>query len=101
MQGTAPTSLLTDYDITLFKEGKHFRLYEKLGSHPMKVGKTKGVHFAVWAPNAKKVSVIGDFNGWNKDANPLNVRWDSSGIHEGFIPNIGQGTIYKYSIESS
>lgn len=101
MQGTAPTSFLTDDDIYLFKEGKHFRLYEKLGSHLLKVGKTKGVHFAVWAPNARRVSVIGDFNGWNRQSHPLNVRWDSSGIHEGFIPDIGQGTVYKYCIETT
>jgi 1,4-alpha-glucan branching enzyme len=93
-------SLLTDQDIYLFKEGSHFRLYEKLGSHLTVHEGVKGTHFAVWAPNAEKVSVIGDFNGWNANSHPLEARWDSSGIWEGFIPNIGNGTIYKYSILS-
>ncbi|CRX38222.1 1,4-alpha-glucan branching protein GlgB [Estrella lausannensis] len=100
MQETAPMSLMTDSDIHLFKEGKHFRLYEKLGSRVVSVDGVKGVLFAVWAPNAKSVSVIGDFNGWNGNKNPLFPRWDSSGIFEGFIPHIGQGALYKYRIVS-
>lgn len=94
------TSLLTDEDIYLFKEGSHFRLYEKLGSHVRSVEGIQGTHFAVWAPNAEKVSVIGDFNGWRRDSHPLTVRWDSSGIWEGFVPGVGHGSIYKYHIVS-
>ena len=93
-------SPLTEHDIYLFKEGNHFRLYEKLGSHLMTVNGVNGTHFAVWAPNAKGVSVIGDFNGWNPESHPLTVRWDGSGIWEGFIPGIGNGTLYKYHIVS-
>ena len=93
-------SLLTDHDIYLFKEGNHFGLYEKLGSHLLKVDGVEGTLFAVWAPNAAKVSVMGDFNGWNKDRHHLAVRHDGSGIWEGFIPGLGQGTLYKYSVVS-
>jgi len=93
-------SLLTDHDIYLFKEGNHFRLYEKLGSHIMDVDGVQGTLFAVWAPNAIKVSVIGDFNGWNKDSHHLSIRHDESGIWEGFIPGIAQGSLYKYHIVS-
>ncbi|RYC51551.1 1,4-alpha-glucan branching protein GlgB [Flagellimonas olearia] len=93
-------SLFTEFDIDLFKAGKHFRLYEKLGSHLTEVAGVKGTYFAVWAPSAKSVSVIGDFNHWNADEHKLNVRWDSSGIWEGFIPGVDQGTKYKYKIQS-
>ncbi len=93
-------SLLTDHDIYLFKEGNHFGLYEKLGSHVMSVEGVTGTLFAVWAPNASKVSVKGDFNGWNADSHKLKVRGDGSGIWEGFIPGIGHGTLYKYHIRS-
>jgi len=93
-------SLLTEHDIYLFKEGNHFGLYEKLGSHLMTVDKVQGTLFAVWAPNAANVSVVGDFNGWNRDSHPLAVRHDGSGIWEGFIPALGQGTLYKYFITS-
>ena len=94
-------SLFTDFDIDLFKSGKHFRLYEKLGSHLVEVDGQKGTYFAVWAPSAKNVSVVGNFNHWNKEEHQLNVRWDSSGIWEGFIPNIQHGEVYKYSIVSN
>jgi 1,4-alpha-glucan branching enzyme len=93
-------SLLTDHDIYLFKEGNHFGLYEKLGAHLLTVDGTDGTLFAVWAPNAAKVSVIGDFNGWNSDTHHLSVRHDGSGIWEGFIPGISEGTLYKYFIVS-
>jgi len=93
-------SRLTDYDVYLFREGKHFRLYEKLGAHPMEVDGTAGTLFAVWAPNAERVSVIGDFNGWAPEAHPLAPRWDGSGIWEGFIPGVGHGSLYKYHIVS-
>jgi len=93
-------SLLTDHDIYLFKEGNHFKLYDKLGSRLMTVDGKQGTLFSVWAPNADKVSVIGDFNDWDKKSHPLSVRWDGSGIWEGFIPSIGHGTVYKYYIVS-
>jgi 1,4-alpha-glucan branching enzyme len=93
-------SLFTDFDIHLFRAGKHYKLYEKMGSHIVKNAEnTEGVFFAVWAPNAHKVSVIGDFNGWHKDSHTMSVRLDGSGIWEIFVPNIGQGTLYKYRIE--
>ncbi len=94
-------SLFTDFDIDLFKGGKHYRLYDKLGSHPIELDGIKGTYFAVWAPSAKAISVVGDFNGWNHEEHVLNVRWDSSGIWEGFIPNIGHGEKYKYKIQSN
>ncbi|HMO41178.1 MAG TPA: 1,4-alpha-glucan branching protein GlgB [Saprospiraceae bacterium] len=91
-------SLLTDFDIHLFRQGAHYRIYEKLGSHLIEVEGQAGTYFAVWAPSAKAVSVIGNFNGWNKAAHPLSPRWDSSGIWEGFIPGVGKGTLYKYNV---
>jgi len=91
-------SLFSDQDVFLFREGTHCRLYEKFGSHPTEVEGEKGVYFAVWAPSAKEVNVFGDFNGWNKNSHPLNVRWDSSGIWEGFIPGLKAGEIYKYAV---
>ncbi|ULC59689.1 1,4-alpha-glucan branching protein GlgB [Flaviramulus sp. BrNp1-15] len=94
-------SLFTEFDINLFKSGKHYRLYEKLGSHLVTVDGIDGVYFAVWAPTAKQVSVIGDFNYWMEGEHQLNVRWDSSGIWEGFIPLIGKGSKYKYKIQSN
>ncbi|MBK0368544.1 1,4-alpha-glucan branching protein GlgB [Flavobacterium agrisoli] len=94
-------SLFTDFDIALFKAGKHYRLYEKMGAHFAEVDGVKGVYFAVWAPTAHSVSVVGDFNYWTQGEHLLQVRWDSSGIWEGFIPNLDQGTLYKYKIESN
>jgi len=91
-------SLLTDYDTNLFKAGKYFKAYEKLGSHIIEVDGQWGTHFAVWAPNAEKVGVMGNFNGWNRTSHPLNARWDHSGIWEGFVPGIGKGELYKYAI---
>jgi 1,4-alpha-glucan branching enzyme len=95
-----PFSLLSDFDISLFQAGKHFRIYKKLGSHLVEVEGERGVHFAVWAPNAKRVSVIGDFNRWNPETHILLPRWDNSGIWEGFIPGLGKGTVYKYHIKT-
>jgi 1,4-alpha-glucan branching enzyme len=93
-------SPVTEYDVFLFKQGTHARLYEKLGSHTVTINGTKGTHFAVWAPNAKRLSVIGDFNDWKPGVHQLQPRWDKSGIWEGCIPDIGEGTIYKYHIVS-
>ncbi len=94
-------SLLTEHDIYLFKKGSHYKLYEKLGAHIINDKNKKGVYFAVWAPSASSVSVIGDFNGWNNESHKLGPRWDGSGIWEGFIPNLGKGQVYKYHIVSS
>jgi len=88
------SSLLTSDDLFLFNQGTHYKLYEKLGAHCIE---GQGVAFAVWAPNAREVSVIGDWNGWHAGATPLRAR-DSSGIWEGTIPNIGHGARYKYAI---
>jgi 1,4-alpha-glucan branching enzyme len=101
MTQVIPHSLFTDFDIDLFKAGKHYRLYEKMGSHVIEKDGVKGTYFAVWAPTAKSVSVIGDFNYWVEGTHPLQVRWDSSGIWEGFIPEVAQGATYKYKIHSS
>lgn len=95
---SGPYSRFTDFDIHLFREGKHTRLYEKFGSHVVEHNGVVGTYFAVWAPSARYVAVIGDFNGWDKGSHPMNVRWDSSGIWEVFIPHIGNGQTYKYFI---
>jgi len=92
-------SLITEDDIYLFNEGSHFNLQDKLGSHIVHSGKEEGVQFSVWAPNAKKVSVIGDFNGWDKQSHLLRPR-EVSGIWEGFIPGVQKGDNYKYHIQS-
>jgi len=92
-------SLLSDDDIYLFNEGSHYRLYEKLGAHTTIVGGVEGTYFAVWAPSARQVSVIGEFNGWNKSSHQLHAK-GQSGIWEGFIPGIGNSTLYKFYIVS-
>jgi 1,4-alpha-glucan branching enzyme len=92
-------SLLDEQDLYLFNEGSHVRLYEKLGAHPSSAGGVDGTHFAVWAPNAETVSVVGDFNGWKRDADRLTPR-GSSGIWEGFVPGVSVGTHYKYFVAS-
>ena len=93
-------SLFAGHDIYLFKEGNHFNLYEKLGSRLMTIDGVEGTYFALWAPNAVKVSVVGDFNGWNRESHHLSARLDESGIWEGFIPGVEQGMVYKYHIVS-
>jgi 1,4-alpha-glucan branching enzyme len=87
---------LSEQDIYLFKQGNHFRLYEQLGAHLT----ASGTDFGLWAPNAERVSVIGDFNGWQPDTHSLKVREDGSGIWEGSVAGIGQGTKYKFHIVS-
>jgi 1,4-alpha-glucan branching enzyme len=92
-------TLLTDQDLYLFNEGTHHRLYDKLGAHPLTADGVAGTYFAVWAPNAEHVFVMGDFQGWNKASHPLRPR-GSSGVWEGFVPGVGPGAAYKYSIAS-
>jgi 1,4-alpha-glucan branching enzyme len=91
--------LLTEQDLYLFNQGRDYRAYEKLGAHLTSVGDQSGASFSVWAPNARDVSVIGSFNGWNPLSHPLRVR-ESSGIWEGFIPGVTKGTVYKFHIVS-
>ncbi len=100
MTKVVPFSLLTDFDVSLFRAGKHYRIYRKLGSHLTAVEGQSGVYFGVWAPNARDVAVIGSFNGWDPAAHPLAPRWDVSGIWEGFIPGVKKGDLYKYRIIS-
>lgn len=90
---------ITDYDLHLLAEGNHLRSYEKLGAHLTEKDGKKGVHFAVWAPNAREVSVIGDWNDWKVGANPLEFRKEAA-IWEGFIPGVKKGALYKYAIRS-
>ena len=91
-------SFFTDDDIDQFQKGILCTAYEKFGSHHLHVLNTEGFYFAVWAPNATAVSVIGEFNGWKKQLHPLFVRLDKSGIWEGFIPRLNKGALYKYHI---
>ncbi len=93
----AARSLISPFDLHLFNEGTHSHLFDKLGAHP--AHDPEGTYFAVWAPNADSVSVIGDFNGWDKSANGLYPR-EQSGIWEGFIPTVGHGAHYKYFVHS-
>jgi 1,4-alpha-glucan branching enzyme len=92
-------TLLTDDDLYLFNQGSHFRLYEKLGAHPLSAEGHEGTYFAVWAPDAERVSVAGDFNGWDPSVHPLGSR-GQSGVWEGFIPGVRKGAVYKYHIQS-
>ncbi|MBM7685644.1 1,4-alpha-glucan branching protein GlgB [Defluviitalea raffinosedens] len=90
---------ITDFDKYLFGQGTHYKIFEKLGSHPMTIDGVDGVLFAVWAPNAKRVSVIGDFNGWDGRRHPMRCL-GYSGIWELFIPGVSEGDIYKYEIKT-
>src|SRR5437588_5676349 len=91
--------VLTDFDLHLLGEGTHHRMFEKLGSHRIAFGGTTGVHFAVWAPNAERVSVIGDFNAWDGRINPMRVLVPG-GIWEIFIPDLAEGEKYKFEIRT-
>jgi 1,4-alpha-glucan branching enzyme len=92
-------SLLTDEDLYLFNEGSHYRIHEKLGAHLITAGGEQGTCFSVWAPNARQVSVMGSFNGWDRHSHPLQAR-GSSGIWEGFVPGVTKGALYKFHIAS-
>lgn len=100
MKSVQNYSLFTEHDIYLFKEGKHYKLYDKFGAHSVTKNGVEGVYFSVWAPFATKVSVIGNFNKWNPSEAVLSPRWDESGIWEGFIAGLTWGTLYKYAIET-
>ena len=89
--------VITELDQYLFGQGTHYDIYKKLGAHFSKVGRREGVHFAVWAPNAQSVSVVGEFNNWNVEANPMK-KIGPIGIFETFIPNVTEGQLYKYFI---
>lgn len=91
----------SEFDISLFKEGKHYMLYKHLGAQPFRLNGNDGIHFSVWAPNAVKVALIGDFNHWNGSTHHLNPRWDSSGIWELFVPDVPEGALYKFRIHQS
>ena len=94
-------SIFSDFDLYLFGQGKHYRIYEKMGAHPRTVNGVTGVNFAVWAPHALAVSVVGDFNGWNRSANPMHRRHNDLGVWECFVPGLQVGALYKYAIYSS
>ena len=93
-------SRFSEFDIHLIREGRHYGLYDKFGSFSMEYKGVQGTYFAVWAPNAESVSVIGNFNYWNRESHRMNVRYDESGIWECFIPDVVPGTAYKYYIKS-
>src|SRR2546426_620493 len=99
MQIQSDPNLLTSGDIESFCQGRHFRAYEKLGAHLGTLDGVAGTFFGVWAPNAQRVQVIGDFNDWNHDSNPLQAA-DQSGLWAGFVPGVGAGARYKYLIAS-
>ncbi len=105
-QGTNPEiesgipSIFSDFDLYLFGQGKHYHIYEKFGAHIRTINGITGVNFAVWAPHARSVSVIGDFNNWNRSANPMKQRHIDLGVWECFVPGLHIGAIYKYSIYS-
>ncbi|RMG70353.1 MAG: 1,4-alpha-glucan branching enzyme, partial [Bacteroidetes bacterium] len=88
-------------DAYLLKEGNHCRLYERLGAHLVQADGVPGVYFAVWAPNARQVSVIGEFNAWEPEVHQLRARDDGCGVWEGFIPGVEKGILYKYHIVSN
>jgi 1,4-alpha-glucan branching enzyme len=93
------TDIFTDFDEYLLAEGTHEKMYERLGAHLMSLNGIAGVHFAVWAPNAARVSVVGDFNAWDGRRHPMRFR-HNSGLWNIFIPGLTQGTIYKFEIKA-
>ena len=95
---TITNSLFSDYDFYLFGEGKHHHIYEKLGAHPLEVDGVAGVYWAVWAPNAQEVALVGDFNNWKTDQNPMEL--NKVGVWEVFIPGIKEGEKYKFAVKN-
>ncbi|WP_220192061.1 1,4-alpha-glucan branching protein GlgB [Ktedonospora formicarum] len=91
-------SIFSDFDLYLFGQGTHYQIYEKMGAHPRTVNGIQGVNFALWAPNARAVSVIGDFNQWDRKATPMQLRHNDLGVWECFVPGLSIGTLYKYAI---
>ena len=91
------TRFITEFDQYLFGQGTHYDLYNKLGAHPMTVDGEEGVYFAVWAPNAAAVSIVGDFNEWDENATPME-RLEPLGIYQIFLTGIKVGDIYKYCV---
>src|SRR5271165_5312033 len=89
--------IISDSDLQQIGEGTHNSIYEKLGAHVLDLNGSSGTHFGVWAPHAREVSVIGDFNGWNPSVNPLERR-GRTGVWSGFVPAIGQGALYKFAL---
>lgn len=96
----AGTGMITEVDRYLFGNGTHYEIYNKLGAHPVTYKGKKGIYFAVWAPHAEAVSVVGDFNEWNPEANPMEVL-ETSGIYETFVPELGTGELYKFVITTT
>src|SRR5260370_30342256 len=94
-----PSTSLSDFDRYLLGEGTYERAYEKLGAHVVTEDGQQGVRFAVWAPNAEDVSVVGEFNGWKSGVSPMRAR-DVAGVWDAFVPDIGPGALYKYHILS-
>lgn len=96
-KGTAATGIISEMDRYLFGQGTHYEIYEKLGAHPMTLNGTKGVYFAVWAPHAVSVSLVGDFNNWDPESHPMTLL-ETSGIYEIFVPGLKEGSLYKFAI---
>lgn len=94
---TGSTGVITELDRYLYGNGTHYQIYNKLGAHPMTLDETKGIYFAVWAPHAESVSVVGDFNDWIPEITPMALLEDS-GIYECFVPGLGIGELYKFAI---
>ena len=93
------TNFITEFDQYLFGDGTHYNLYDKLGAHPVTIGDKSGVYFAVWAPNAEAVSVVGNFNNWDQEEHPMK-RLEPMGIYELFVPDLTVGELYKYAIKT-
>src|SRR5207244_11673588 len=93
-------SILSDFDLHLFGQGKEYLIYEKMGAHLRVVNGVAGVNFALWAPNAQSVSVIGDFNGWQHGVTPMHLRHQELGVWECVVPGLTVGALYKYALTS-
>jgi len=96
-KGTSATGIISEMDRYLFGQGTHYEIYEKLGAHPMTLDGKRGVYFAVWAPHAASVSLVGDFNSWDPESHPMTLL-ETSGIYEIFVPGLKEGNLYKFAI---